>query len=73
MIPADSSSRGPFGRRPRLFLPIGAEEKLMFDAIDGRRNIAEIIEQTKQSAAAAQVFFEKLWWYDQVVFDNSQS
>lgn len=55
-----------------LFLPVGVEEKQMFDAIDGRRSVGEIAAETRQSAAAARVFFEKLWWYDQVVFDNSR-
>jgi SAM-dependent methyltransferase len=54
-----------------LFLAIGREEKEMFDAIDGRRSIAEIASEAKQPAVAARVFFEKLWWYDQVVFDAS--
>jgi hypothetical protein len=55
-----------------LFLPVGVEEKQMFDAIDGRRSVGEIAAETRQSAAAARVYFEKLWWYDQVVFDNSR-
>jgi SAM-dependent methyltransferase len=54
-----------------LFLPINAAEKRLFDAIDGVRRIAEIVEQTPSAAPhdAARAFFERLWWYDQVVFD----
>ena len=58
---------------PDLFLLINAQEKQMFEAIDGRRSISEIIDQVEGSTAPAQVFFEKLWWYDQVVFDTSQA
>jgi 2-polyprenyl-3-methyl-5-hydroxy-6-metoxy-1,4-benzoquinol methylase len=62
-----------------IYLPISAAEKLLFDAIDGSRNIAEIAERTVHSAPgqerveAARSFFEKLWWHDQVVFDASNS
>jgi SAM-dependent methyltransferase len=55
-----------------LYLIIDPEEKQMFDAIDGRRSIAEIVEQVKDSAPRARDFFEQLWNYDQVVFDTSQ-
>jgi len=53
---------------PDLFLMINAQEKQMFDAIDGRRSIAEIGGASGASALVAREFFEKLWWYDQVVF-----
>lgn len=58
-----------------LFLVMTAQEKLMFDAIDGRRTISEIVEKAneKGSAPFANVFFRKLWWYDQVVFDTSRA
>jgi SAM-dependent methyltransferase len=54
-----------------LVLPIDAEEKRLFDAIDGRRNIAEIVEGAGGNAAwpVARTFFQKLWWYDQVVYE----
>src|SRR5262245_22337151 len=52
-----------------LILPIGAQEKRMFDAIDGRRSIAEIVGHAR--ATTARALFEKLWWYDQVVYDAS--
>jgi SAM-dependent methyltransferase len=54
-----------------LFLPINETEKQMYEAIDGRRNISEIVETVKYSSPYARDFFEKLWWYDQVVFDLS--
>jgi SAM-dependent methyltransferase len=49
-----------------LFVVIDAQEKQMFDAIDGRRSISEIVDKVEGKA-----FFEKLWRYDQVVFDTS--
>jgi SAM-dependent methyltransferase len=56
-----------------LYLVIDAQEKEMFEAIDGRRSISEIVDKVKErgAAAPARVFFEKLWRYDQVVFDTS--
>jgi SAM-dependent methyltransferase len=54
-----------------LFLIIDPQEKQMFDAIDGRRSIATIVDEV--SAPQARDFFEQLWRYDQVVFDTSQS
>jgi SAM-dependent methyltransferase len=57
-----------------LFLPIDAQEKHMFEAVDGRRSILEIVDEVKGDGAAqlARVLFEKLWRYDQVVFDASK-
>ena len=60
-----------------LFMPINATEKRWFDAIDGTRQIGEIVERTLPSSQKqsqldmARSFFERLWWYDQVVFDAS--
>jgi len=61
-----------------LFLPISSVEKVMFGAMDGIRNIGEILERMpswthgKSSLDLARAFFERLWWHDQVVFDLSQ-
>jgi hypothetical protein len=52
-----------------LVLPINAAEKRWFDGIDGNRTIAEIAGKHLELARG---FFERLWWYDQVVFDRSQ-
>jgi 2-polyprenyl-3-methyl-5-hydroxy-6-metoxy-1,4-benzoquinol methylase len=63
---------------PDLILPINATEKRLFEAIDGKRTIAEIISGTEsrkndhQHRERARSLFERLWWYDQVVFDASQ-
>jgi len=55
-----------------LILTITAPEKRMFDAIDEQRTIAEIAVRAGLESAAdcAKSFFEKLWRYDQVVFDT---
>ena len=60
---------------PDLILPIDAHEKTMFDAIDGRRSIAKIVDHAggDRLLPRARALFEKLLWYDQVVFDSSQS
>jgi SAM-dependent methyltransferase len=61
-----------------LVLPVDVLEKRLFDAIDGRRSIAGIVEQLRErrngdrSWERARAFFERLWAYDQVVFDASQ-
>jgi hypothetical protein len=61
-----------------LFMPIDATEKRMLDAIDGKRSIGDIARGTVPSSRKespfdlARAFFERLWWYDQVVFDASR-
>jgi SAM-dependent methyltransferase len=55
-----------------LFLVIDAREKRIFEAIDGRRSISEILEKVKEKGTSP-LFFKKLWWYDQVVFDTSKA
>ena len=57
-----------------LFVIIKIHEKQLFDAIDGRRNVAEIMETANESDSnEAREFFEKLWLHDQVVFDTSKT
>lgn len=64
---------------PDLFLPVSEPELRLFEAIDGRRSIDQIIHRLSPSGRAgsldlrpnAQRLFERLWWYDQVVFDAS--
>ena len=61
-----------------LIMPIDSAEKKLFDAIDGNFSIGGIVERTLPSSQAkpqldmARAFFERLWHYDQVVFDASQ-
>jgi SAM-dependent methyltransferase len=60
-----------------LFMPIASTEKRWLDAMDGKRSIGDIVEGTRPSSQQksqsdmARTFFERLWWYDQVVFDTS--
>jgi SAM-dependent methyltransferase len=57
-----------------LIVPISAEEKRLFDAIDGRGSIAVIAERAGSADTdTPRAFFERLWRYDQVVFDISHS
>ena len=55
-----------------LFVVIDAQQKQMLDAIDRRRTISEIAQEVNIPATAARDFFEKLWRYDQVVFNTSK-
>jgi len=61
-----------------LFMPIDSAEKHLFDAIDGYRCIGDIAEKTSPAWPTdcprdmLRGFFERLWQYDQVVFDASQ-
>ncbi len=61
-----------------IFLPINAVEKRLYDAIDGRSSIAEIVHHVDPSPEQGRIadlvrkFFNQLWWHDQVLFDTSQ-
>jgi len=61
---------------PDLVLFVDAAELQMVEAIDGRRSIADIVQGLAGPAASqrrlreqARNLFQRLWWYDQVVFD----
>lgn len=62
-----------------IYLPVDSSEKLLFEAIDGTNTIKDITEKTLTSLdqssqiSTSRIFFEKLWWYDQVVFDTTQN
>ena len=56
-----------------LYSFINELEKQMLEAIDGRRSVSEIVQGVPGSGPLARAFFEKLWWYDQVVFDTSEA
>ena len=57
-----------------LIIVIDEKEKRLFDSVDGHRSVTEIVELNRSSnASQARSFFEKLWCYDQVVFDTSNS
>jgi SAM-dependent methyltransferase len=56
-----------------LYILINAKEKQIYEAIDGHSSVAEIVEKVEGASPLAREFFEKLWRYDQVVFDTSKA
>jgi SAM-dependent methyltransferase len=54
-----------------LFVFVDEQGKQMYAAIDGRRTIAEIAGD--ENDGDTRDFFERLWWYDQIVFDTSKA
>jgi hypothetical protein len=57
---------------PDLFVVVKEREKQIFEAIDGRRSISEIVETVEGASPLARDFFRKLWWNDQIVFDTAK-
>jgi SAM-dependent methyltransferase len=53
-----------------IYLPISAAEKNIYEAIDGKRSISELVGSAREEVV--RTFFARLYWYDQVVFDISQ-
>lgn len=49
-----------------LYWPIDATQKKVFEAIDGQRSIEQIAAGIV-ALDSARAFFERLWWYDQIV------
>jgi len=59
-----------------LILTVDAFEDQLLGAIDGKRSLAEILRfavQDSDDERRALNFFERLWQYDQVVFDASST
>jgi SAM-dependent methyltransferase len=62
-----------------LIHPINSYEKRLFEAINGERTIEEVMDtlpvskRDPQRLERARDFFERLWWYDHVVFDASKA
>jgi SAM-dependent methyltransferase len=54
-----------------IYLPVNAQQKNLYDAVDGKRSIGEIAPETALRKIA-RVLFDGLWQYDQVVFDTSR-
>jgi SAM-dependent methyltransferase len=60
---------------PDLALPIDAAEARVFAAIDGRRTVDEILRSAAGAGGADRTprFIERLWEYDQIVFNATGS
>ena len=64
---------------PDLIMPINSIEKLLYEAIDGESSIGMLIEASQSiqrnpiEPDKIHSFFERLWWYDQVVFDQTKT
>jgi hypothetical protein len=54
-----------------IYLPIDAQQKALFDSIDGVSPIGELADKTRLGPIA-RMLFERLWHYDHVVFDSSR-
>jgi len=54
-------------------MPINSAEDRLLAQIDGQRTLGEIVDRCEPSQSATRVlqFFERLWQYDQIVFDVS--
>jgi SAM-dependent methyltransferase len=61
---------------PDLVLPVDSAGDRLLAAIDGRRTLKDILEFVGQKSLDerhALQFFERLWQYDQIVFDSSRA
>ncbi|MGC2199571.1 MAG: class I SAM-dependent methyltransferase [Stellaceae bacterium] len=60
---------------PDLAFPIDAAQERVFAAIDGNRSIDEIVRTAAEADDKEPVrrLFERLWQYDQIVFDLTES
>jgi hypothetical protein len=58
---------------PGILCTLGGWEDKLYRAIDGRRSMGEIISVNKTAdEGRALKIFERLWQYDQIVFDASR-
>jgi hypothetical protein len=56
-----------------LYLPVNLEEKRLVEAIDGKRSIRELAHPRHlKQQDGLRALIQKLWWYDQIVFDASR-
>ncbi len=56
-----------------LVLTLDGAAQRLFDGIDGRRTIGEILADARDiDVEQARAFFESLWRYDQIVFDAAK-
>jgi SAM-dependent methyltransferase len=68
--PAGAVLLNPAHKHPEFVWSINRQESDLLSQIDGRRSLQQIADGARKiPAAAIRDFFEKLWRYDQVVFD----
>jgi len=58
-------------KHPDLTLKINAAQYRLFTQIDGRRTLGEIVQNSETDETRILEFFQRLWQYDQIVFDAS--
>jgi SAM-dependent methyltransferase len=56
-----------------LICTVDSFEDRLLGAIDGKRTLAEILQLAQTNERRALEFFERLWRYDQVVFETSHA
>ncbi len=56
---------------PDLALPINPAQDRVFSSIDGKRAVGEILRGAKLDQGRE--LFERLWSYDQIVFDATEA
>ena len=56
---------------PDLYLPIDERQARWLAAVDGRRTLGEILGD-EAAGESGGTFFQRLWDYDQIVFDTSR-
>lgn len=56
-----------------LLLPINAAHFRLYSEIDGKRTLGEIVRNAGRNEVRSLEFFQRLWQYDQIVFDASQA
>ncbi len=62
----------PAHKHSEFVLPISATQNDLLERADGMRSLGEIVQGAGGDALPARDFFQKLWRYDQVVFDTSR-
>lgn len=56
-----------------LALPIDAAQEKIYAAIDGKRPIRQILQDTASGDKKARGFFEQLWQHDQIIFEATDA
>jgi SAM-dependent methyltransferase len=56
-------------KHPDLILPINAAQNDLLNQIDGTRTLGEITQNSGKDTSRSLQFFQRLWQYDQIVFD----